>query len=545
MLWKKESNKSHASYVDLFALNGGEARLKSMTTNLRTQTKRGPKPTKNDSISLQKRTEGNVEFGQGHWVDAFELYNESICYAEVGSKNLSLAYANRSACFLKMNRLDECLVDIELAKEHGYPSDLMPKLEQRKIDCLKLIKEGKSQSELLRTKLDFEPNEMFPCMANVLDIERDADGDYSVVAKEDIDIGKTIVVEKVFLGYLRELKAQKCNICLKSYTNLTPCDKCPCAMFCSNECRRNGLHDFECGLVYSTNSQLNGTILNDARGIFLALSMFPTVDELMEFVEKTVKSHSKVLPDSLSDQKSQYEAFLKLPVNESMLSPDQIMVCTYEVYNLLLNMPKVDALIKTKKHRRFLMHLVHLHIQILENNSVQGEVECVRGSITGGTMTCYNQTGLIEKYFKHSCAPNTVTAEGDGNHVFMTIRPVKKGDHLTFSYFMFLLEPKDRRQATLWERKKIICSCTRCHGAAATAEEKRQFLFDPDFQSIVMVKLPLDNRNSMQLQYLTDKCVNFLKKHDRVQWCDEIGMVVHTYIHLLLVNKPLTLPMQE
>ncbi|XP_055302503.1 uncharacterized protein LOC129568532 [Sitodiplosis mosellana] len=543
MLWQKESNKANALYADLFALSGGEARLKLMTRNLRAQTKPGQKPIKNDSISLQKRKEGNEHFGQSRWVDALELYNESICHAQPGSKNISLAYANRAACFLKMKRLDECLRDIELAKEAGYPAELMPKLDQRKIDCLKEIKEGRSRSEHFRTKLDFEPNEKFPCMANVVDIERDADGDYSVVAKADIDIGQTIVVEKVFLVYLFELKAQKCNICLKGYTNLIPCEKCAIAMFCSDKCRHNPLHDYECGLVYSTNSQLNGSLMNDVRGILLAINMFSTADELEEFVEETIKSNPTCLPDSLSNQKSQYEAFLKLPINESMISPDQMMCLTYEVYNQLLNMPKVDAFFRTKKLRRFLMHLVFYHIQILENNSVQGSVKLLSGMNQGRLVTCYNPTGLIEKYFRHSCAPNVVTAEGDGNHIFMTIRPIKKGDRLTFSCFMFLVESKDKRQKILWERRKMICSCTRCKGVAATSEERRQFLFDPDFQSIVLTKLPLDHSNTEQIQKVTDKCVNFLKKYDRTEWCDEIGAVVHIYIHLLLSNKPLTLPL--
>lgn len=129
MLWQKESNKANALYADIFALNGGEARLRLMTRNLRTQTKPGPKPVKNDLMAVQKRKEGNVHFGQDHWVDALELYNESICFAEPGSKTISLAYANRSACFLKMRRLNECLADIELAKGVGYPAELIPKLD--------------------------------------------------------------------------------------------------------------------------------------------------------------------------------------------------------------------------------------------------------------------------------------------------------------------------------------------------------------------------------------------------------------------------------
>lgn len=261
MLWKRESRKENAVFTDLFALNG-EARLLENSRRLRGKPR---KPLKNDEESLQKRQQGNRYFGLGQWVEALEFYNESLCLAKKDSENISLAYANRSACFLKMRRYDKCLGDIELAKTTGYPNALMKKLDQRKIDCLKAMESGDSLSR--QTKLSLEADDKFPCMANALKIERGNDGAYNCVAREDIDIGQTVVVEKVFHLYLYELHAQKCAICLKGYTNLFPCDRCSAAMFCSDECRTNLLHSYECGLVHSENSQFNGSIMNDARGV--------------------------------------------------------------------------------------------------------------------------------------------------------------------------------------------------------------------------------------------------------------------------------------
>lgn len=263
MLWKKESKKENAVFTDLFALNG-EARLLENSRRLRGKPR---KPVKNDDESLQKRKEGNRYFGLGQWVEALECYNDSLCLAKKGSENISLAYANRSACFLKMRHYDECLGDIELAKKAGYPDTLMKKLDQRKIDCLKAMENGDSLSESRQTKLSLEADDKFPCMAKALKIERGNDGEYSCVACEDIDIGQTVVVEKVFHLYLCELHAQKCSICLKGYTNLVPCDRCSAAMFCTDECQKNMLHSYECGLVHSENSQFNGSIMNDARGV--------------------------------------------------------------------------------------------------------------------------------------------------------------------------------------------------------------------------------------------------------------------------------------
>lgn len=355
MLWKKESKKEHALFVDLFKLNGGEAPLLNNSRRLRGRPQR---PVKDEELSLQKRKEGNKQFGFGKYVDALELYNESLCLAKPGSENISFAYANRAACFLKMQRYDECLQDIELAKKSGYPDNLMAKINQRKIDCLKSMENDDSPPEARRQKLSLEPDEKFPCMANVLCIERDDNGEYSIVARDDIDIGETVVVEKVFHAYLLQYRAQKCNICLKSYTNLVPCDRCSAAMFCSDECRGNFLHSYECGLVYSDNSKLNGSILNDARGILIAINMFSTVDELMGFVKQTIQSDPKELPDSLSDEKSQYRAFLKLPINQELLDPHQLTALIFEIYNLLMRIPEIESMFRTSTHRRFLQHII-------------------------------------------------------------------------------------------------------------------------------------------------------------------------------------------
>lgn len=534
MLWKKESKQLNALFVDLFASNGGETWFRDCSRGMRGNPR---KPVKNDNESSAKRNAGNAHFRNGRWVDALECYNDSLSLAKPGSENVSLAYANRAACFLKMKQYDECLNDIELAKKSGYPNHLMDKIDKRMNDCSKCMENGDSRSGLNQLKLSCEPDEKFPCMANSLKIERDQSGN-SVVAREDIGIGETIVVEKVFHAYLLQYRAQKCNICLKSYTNLIPCDRCSSAMFCSEECRTNLLHEHECSLVCAEDSNINGSILNDTRGIILACNMFSSADELMDFVVQTIQSDPKKLPDSLSDDKSQYHAFLKLPTNEQLLDSNTLVFLTYHVYNMLQKIPKIDAMFRTLKHRRFLMHLVCAHVKIVDNNSVQGTFT----NSFGQNVNWYNHIGFIENYFKHSCAPNVVTSERDGHRIFITVRPIKKGEQLTFSYYMFRLESTEKRQQILWDRKKMICSCTRCQGISASWEQRQQLTADPNYQKIVLDLSPMALVDKDEMQAMIDKCATFLKKYDNIEWCDEIGMVVFTYSLTLLRQKGLTTP---
>lgn len=243
MLWEKETKKGNALYVDLI---NADHRLEYMMLDSMLSINDKPVAKKCNSVSLQKRQEGNAYYKAGDWCKAMEKYNESLCFAEKHSPNISLAYANRSLVFRQMKIYEKCLKDIEMAKKAGYPANLMTKLNQRKDECLGFIERDGHDQEF-DVKLSFDPDKKFPCMANVLKVEEDRNGKTTVVAKEDIDIGQVLVVEKSFISILFNGFEMKCNICLKSLTNLVPCDTCTDAMFCSAECQKSVIHQHECG----------------------------------------------------------------------------------------------------------------------------------------------------------------------------------------------------------------------------------------------------------------------------------------------------------
>lgn len=76
---------------------------------------------KKDEIALHLRKEGNKSYCRSEMVRAIEKYNASLCFAENDSEQIGLAYANRSSCYFQLNRYNECLIDIELAKKANYP----------------------------------------------------------------------------------------------------------------------------------------------------------------------------------------------------------------------------------------------------------------------------------------------------------------------------------------------------------------------------------------------------------------------------------------
>lgn len=249
MLWKKESAKCDASFVDLLApgIDHWEFQLNVFLAKMDQPSH----SKKSDAIALQKRNEGNEKFRAHKWLDAIELYGDSLRFAQPKSEQISLAYANRAACFLCLELYENCLNDIELAAEAGYPKHLVPKLETRKKICSEKMQEDPQP----KRKLTIEPDEKFPCLANVAEVRKDVHGEYSVVAKTDIDVGEAIIIEDSFQKYPVNNFGSMCNICLKEYGNLVPCKNCADALFCL-ECQGDLLHDYECGLKLCGNSDI-------------------------------------------------------------------------------------------------------------------------------------------------------------------------------------------------------------------------------------------------------------------------------------------------
>ncbi|XP_031635017.1 uncharacterized protein LOC116348245 [Contarinia nasturtii] len=539
MLWKKESTEEHAFYEDIIANNGGADALKMTFTHVRYEEQ--VKSNKDDKLSLDKRKMGNKFFKQEKWADAMEMYNASLRYAENGSENISLAYANRSNCFLKLKRYNECLVDIQLAKEARYPPESIEKLNRREEECLKHITDG-AESTKYEAILDFEPDEKFPCMANVLEIKNDSDGDLRLFAKDKIDVGQTIVVEKALINYIYSRYSWRCDVCLKEYANFVPCDKCVFAMFC-DDCRNNQLHQYECGVRFSWNVNseaisINGTIMSIVRSCLWAIDLFASVDELMVFVERVITSDPKRIPNSLSDAKSQYEAFLKLPRLRTNINIPCIL---YECNRMLMNIPKIEHTFNSVKHHRFLMHLIGHHAFILKSHSIPTipDTDCHRSEQGLPTTVCCTQTGLMRQYINVSCYPNVMEHSHDGQAVVIAIRPILKGQQLfNTSLFGHLFDSKERRHEILRDRYEITCKCERCEGHLASDEQRKRITSDPNFRYLKRVKLNIKEicADKKRQQTLDDKYKSCLRKFGQMPWCDLVGKLLVEYMILKMAT---------
>lgn len=364
-LWKKESNQPDAPYTDLLSKHLNEETFKAWSEELSNKPKwkhcyRDLQlvPNKSNNWSSMLRTElGNKEFKSRLWDSAMEYYNQSLIFAEPGTENVGLAYANRSACFIEMQMYDKCLIDIELAEKENYPEKLREKLQKRKTECISLMQNHESKRYYNEPKLSFDGNKKFPCLANVLTIKKNDQFGRYIEANRDIDIGRTVLVEERFTSDIVSLDRVFCFTCMKECMNFLPCTQCTDVVFCNDDCMdRNHIHKLSCGaLFYRVDPQTRLSV----KSVLLAIAAFPNLEALMSFVENTLAKGDEI-PEATSDLQSNYGLYLTL--YKATMELDMLLI--YKVYTSIMDIPSVNILFDSKQKQNFLMHLIG---QVKEN----------------------------------------------------------------------------------------------------------------------------------------------------------------------------------
>ncbi|XP_044020549.1 uncharacterized protein LOC122860698 [Aphidius gifuensis] len=257
-----------------------------------------------DSISW--RTDGNNEYKHSRNKDSLSKsitsYTISIAYAPLGSSELSLAYANRSAALFKARLYEDCLLDIERALKSGYPDELKTKLFARQALSLKaldpsfdiessdsitngmhwlpnlmdkyptcnikteFIKMMNQLEEPLDTNtVKFTPtiknnNSIIAGGSDAIELKKTNDNKQHIVARKDIKSGEFIYINQPFETVSCDDEPYNtCWHCCRQTWAGIPCDECPNVVFCSSQCKDsawNEYHDIECpALSYSKKVQ--------------------------------------------------------------------------------------------------------------------------------------------------------------------------------------------------------------------------------------------------------------------------------------------------
>lgn len=415
---------------------------------------------KNNKTAREKRKKGNKFFenkkprknSQLHLFNALELYNESICWAELNKgEDLAIAYANRSAVYFELNEFETCLDNIRLAKASGYPERLMEKLIAREVRCQKAVQspctaddEKKMITHELRCSrrtLSLTPNSRIPFIGERLELKQSKRYGKYIVTNQDLKPGQIICMEDPYAtAVAREFIYQRCANCLKENgLNLLPCRLCTTAMFCSETCLNesiNGVHEFICPISDYIWKHFDGNelMINLVVKTFLS---FDSVSELREFYRNNDKStvttfsfdHSKPL-----SAQQKYHPIHTMLTNEEKRLFHEMFIRSAMVGHLHLQFiahTKFGEMLTTQDDRKQLIECIARLMQISALNShrlVQLDHQANKEGFASGLYPFCSQ-------INHSCVPNIARITFGNKLVIFVLRPIKQGHQLFDCYY--------------------------------------------------------------------------------------------------------------
>lgn len=500
-LWKKESNNADAMFIKLFDRNESEL------------PKLAPK---SNSISDEHLHAAEIKVNSRSPLEALDICNQALCFAEPNTENVSKSFALRSKCFLGMGKFDECLTDIDLALADTSLKDLRTELVKRQRRCIALMNATKLRESKIARNLSFKPNKHFPTFANVLDVKTNADFGRHVVAKCDIPIGKIVVIEDLFVSCKSIGTIKCCDTCQALHKNFIACDNCTGAIFCNDECKKRNLHHaFECGLKLD-HIKRNQLIV---RSILIALNLFGTIDELIKFVGEFIEKPLQ-LPSFDIGKKFDYYLFSTLFAHYSEgLVQQQVEDAANVAYQTLLDLPSVRKLITIEHQERFLMHLALKNAMICLKNGFELNIAGIQTFTLNTTLSLFN----------NSCAPNVRNVVENDTEYGFTVKPIKKGEQLFISYIKREL-PTEIRQLTLKLTYGFDCRCNKCEPRFKASD--RQMMKSDQLYIYLMgnsVNLFMGLMDPSKMRQMKLKCEQFLTKYGHLPWCMEIEAIQDIY----------------
>lgn len=441
-LWHR--TKKNGLYIDLTTVSGQA--LVSFdadgTVDYLFQEAKSPQYQRNNSLAELVREQGKLLFAQANYVEAIHKFNLSLKSAANDSDEIALAYANRSACFLHLDLIEECLVDICLAKKANYPTHLMHKLEKRSVKCTNmLIDEEFKENRFIPRKfsLSYEEHSEFVGAAACLEIWKSLEFGHHVVTTSDLKVGDTILVEtpySIIRKRMYKSSRDRCMHCFRVGMNFISCCDCVGSIFCNSSCMEKSFHKYECNMPFALSRKETFELV--LKMVFNINAAFSDVDLLMNTVEALLKGKE---PERLtSAAQKNFCSIFRLnhnhpkqygPVLERFRAATSVAVIT------LMRFPDFKRKYVTLKHRRFLNHLI-VHLFHIAEHSVDLH-EYTQVSNHDPVIKCTYQnyaSGMYAFgcYINHSCLPNVAWLSADGRLVCKVIRPIEKNEQIFRSY---------------------------------------------------------------------------------------------------------------
>jgi SET and MYND domain-containing protein 4 len=338
---------------------------------------------KSDVMSNKLRKTGNQHYAAKEYFKALEMYNQSICFAEQQSENLSIGFANRSAVYFEWQMFDRCLENIGLAKEANYPARLMPKLEKRRIDCEERMNAKMSVDvETVVPQLSYPAHANNPFMANCIELKENSKSGLHLITKRNLKIGDIVLIEKPFEARLRyQYRYQRCTNCLvENEMTLMPCPDCTSAMYCSTQCLKiahEKYHKYECPIIDIMAKLKMENALNAVRILLMMIHEFGGIEGLATVVREMTEDGSasnlaRFYSATGIDIKGMYNFFHLLKDNNERRQNWELFqyaVMAGVLQDLFMENTKLKDLLANSRHEDMFMKLLLKYLCICLSNS--------------------------------------------------------------------------------------------------------------------------------------------------------------------------------
>lgn len=181
-------------------------------------------------------------------IEIFEKLNQALCYALTDDKKL-LIYFDRAAICYELKFYENCLVNIQYAKDCGLENVSINALNENCINALKNEKprdhDDDNNSKFF--SITSEKNEKIPFIADCLKLQESWKFGRGIFTDKLIKTGEVLVVEKPFFKILnKDVRYKRCANCLRKNTaTLIPCDKyCTSSLYCNENCKIQAWENF-------------------------------------------------------------------------------------------------------------------------------------------------------------------------------------------------------------------------------------------------------------------------------------------------------------
>lgn len=460
-------------------------------------------------------------------------YNESICWAEMGSEQMALGYAARSKFCLAIEEYEFALYNAALArKQPNCPADLLEELTTYETRAREQIAEGKSYANIpyARLPMRLEPNPRVPFLAKGISMKQEEDYGRCLFPDDIFFQPGDVLMEEEALVAMNDPKFRlvNCSYCMEMKAfMLVPCPGCISVMYCSEECLgkdAEGVHRFECGI----GEKLNYLYTENAIGprmFFTGLGLFQDdIVEMRKFCESHKRSGANPLDLDyrVDGPLEKFKNFhqVKFP-NFDAAHRRQFAFAACLYHQAYLKHPLVQSLFVTEPNRKFMLRYFYDYMQALAYLNVTHWKKSVNGFYP------------IASICNHSCEPDAILTGGTRSVKLIALKMLDPNEQIFVSYGPHWYRDFPNKPHGTRAQLKFDCICKVCNPIERNFWIQMGTEFGPKaikhFEMVLMVNADPRAPHAAKLNMMQQ----FLDRFDVDYPNDEICTILAHYLEAL------------